>query len=183
MTKGKPAIAQMECGEAGKSSISRSGQRVANRLYQSPRMPGSIAILYATVSGNTEVLARLAAERLQASGRDVAVHNVAEFSAGRLREFETALIIASTWGEGEPPPDAVEFCAALQQHEVLRLPKLRFAVFALGSSSYKDFCGCGRRIDENLEKSGATRLLPRAESDTKFKTAFANWLKQVEAVL
>ena len=146
-------------------------------------MSRPIAILYATVSGNAETLARLAGERLQAVGRTAEVSNVAEFAADRLGEFEAALIIASTWGEGAPPPDAAEFCVALQQHGTLRLPRLQFAVLALGSSNYKDFCGCGRRIDEDLEKCGATRLLPRAESDTKFKTAFENWLKQVEALL
>ena len=142
-----------------------------------------IAILFATVSGNAETLARAAAERLAAAGRCSIVENVADFPAARLREFDTALLIASTWGEGAPPPDAVDFCSALQRPDTLRLPRLRYAVFALGSSSYGDFCGCGRRLDENLALCGATRLLPRAESDTKFKAAFAQWLGAVTAVL
>jgi sulfite reductase alpha subunit-like flavoprotein len=161
----------------------RDSRGVDNRAEPPQICRMSIAILYATVSGNAEVLAQLAAGRLQAAGRVVTVHNVADFPAARLRECGAALIVASTWGDGAPPPDAVEFCSALERHEVLRLPELRFAVFSLGSSSYNDFCGCGRRIDEDLEKCGATRLLPCAESDTKFKTAFENWLKQAEAVL
>jgi sulfite reductase (NADPH) flavoprotein alpha-component len=146
-------------------------------------MSRPIAILYATVSGNAEALAGLAGERLQAAGRAVVVRNVADFPAGQLREFDTALLIASTWGEGASPPDAAEFCAALLKPETLRLTHLRFAVFALGSSNYKDFCGCGRRIDEDLAKCGAMRLLPCAESDTKFKAGFAAWLARVEAAL
>jgi len=146
-------------------------------------MPGPTAILYATVSGNAEALAQLAGERLQAAGRTLVVHNVADFPAARLREFGTALLIASTWGEGVPPPDAAEFCAALEQSGTLRLPHLRYAVFALGSSNYKDFCGCGRRLDENLERCGAMRLLPCVVSDTKFKTGFEDWLRRVEARL
>ncbi len=146
-------------------------------------MPQTIAILYATVSGNAEALAHLAGERLQAADRVIAVENVAEFPADRLRAADIALIIASTWGEGAPPPDAVEFCLALQEHEARPLPHLRFAVFALGSSNYRDFCGCGRRIDENLAKCGAVRLLPCTESDTKFKAKFEAWLGRVEAGL
>ena len=146
-------------------------------------MSPAIAILYATVSGNAEALAQLVAERLQGAGRAGAVYNVAEFAAGRLREFETVLIIASTWGDGAPPPDAADFCTALRDHDRLQLPQLRYAVLALGSSNYKEFCGCGRRIDEDLEKCGATRLLARVECDAKFKAVFENWLKQVEALL
>jgi len=143
----------------------------------------SIAILYATVSGNAESLAQATAERLAAAGRRSVVENMADFPAARLREFDTALLIASTWGEGAPPPDAADFCAALRRHEALRLPQLRYAVFALGSSSYADFCGCGRRIDEDLAGCGAVRLLPRVESDTKFKAAFEKWLQAVTAAL
>jgi sulfite reductase alpha subunit-like flavoprotein len=65
----------------------------------------------------------------------------------------------------------------------LRLPGLRYAVFALGSSSYVDFCGCGRRLDVDLEKAGAGRLLSCAEADTKFKRAFEDWLDRVLAIL
>ena len=143
----------------------------------------SIAILYATVSGNAEALARATTERLGAAGLSSLVENVADFPAARLREFDTALLIASTWGEGAPPPDAANFCATLQRPEALRLPQLRYAVFALGSSSYVDFCGCGRRIDEALAQCGATRLRPRAEGDTKFKAAFESWLHDVIVVL
>ena len=58
-----------------------------------------------------------------------------------------------------------------------------FAVFALGSSNYRKFCGCGRQIDEDLARRGAHRLLPCVEADTKFKARFTAWLDQVEAML
>lgn len=110
------------------------------------------------------------------------VGNAADFAAARLREFDVALVIASTWGEGEPPPDAAAFSAALATPE-LRLESLRYAVLALGSSSYRDFCGGGRLIDERLAARGAQRLLPRRDCDTKFKADFQEWLQQVEGVL
>ncbi len=145
-------------------------------------MSGSLVILYATVSGNAEALAELAAARLQAV-LAIEVHNVADFPVGRLGDFGTALIVASTWGEGAPPPEAVEFCTALHDHATHRLPRLRYAVFALGSSNYTVFCGCGRRLDEDLAACGAQRLLPRVESDLKFKQAFEQWLDRLAAVL
>lgn len=139
-------------------------------------------ILYATVSGNAEELAHAAAAQLVAHGRACVVENAADFPAARLREFDLALIIASTWGEGEPPPDAAEFWAALAAPE-LWLETLRYAVLALGSSSYRDFCGAGRVLDERLAARGARRLLARRDCDTKFKADFKEWLQQVEVAL
>lgn len=146
-------------------------------------MSAPVLVLYATASGNAETLAHAAAERLQSCGIATQVANVADFPAPRLAEAGVALLIASTWGEGEPPPDAVEFCAALADPDRLRLDGLAYAVLALGSSSYRDFCGCGRRIDEQLARCGARRLLPRVECDTKFKAAFVTWLGQVVDLL
>ena len=142
-------------------------------------MPVPVTLLYATVSGNAEQLATVAAERLRAAGHAVQVDNVAAFPAVRLRETDTVLIIASTWGEGEPPPEAAGFCTALRAHDQLRLGHLRYAVLALGSSTYRDFCGCGRRIDEDLAVCGATRLLARVECDTKYRAKFETWLVDV----
>jgi sulfite reductase (NADPH) flavoprotein alpha-component len=146
-------------------------------------VPVPVTILFATVSGNAEELAGRAAEHLGAAGHATQVANVANFPAARLRETDTALIIASTWGEGEPPPDAADFCAALRAPAKLGLGHLRYAVLALGSSTYRDFCGCGRRIDEDLANCGARRLLARADCDTKYRAAFEAWLAQVEAAL
>ncbi len=141
-----------------------------------------VLILYATVSGNAEELAHAAATELGVCGRELVVGNAADFAVARLREFDVALVIASTWGEGEPPPDAAEFWAALAAPE-LRLETLRYAVLALGSSSYRDFCGAGRALDERLAARGARRLLPRRDCDTKFKTDFKEWLHEVEVAL
>jgi sulfite reductase (NADPH) flavoprotein alpha-component len=141
-----------------------------------------VSILYATVSGNAEELAVATAERLRQAGWTPQLCNVADFPAARLRETDVALILASTWGEGVPPPDAEEFCAGLAD-ESLCLDNLRFAVFALGSSSYRNFCGCGKAIDELLEKRGAVRLLRRVDCDTKFKSDFRRWLEEIETAL
>lgn len=143
----------------------------------------SIIVLYATVSGNAEALAEFTVRRLGECGLPATAASVAEFPVARLQEFETALVIASTWGEGAPPPEAEVFFAALQARPTGRSSRLRFAVLALGSRAYPEFCGFGRRLDAALEEGGATRLLPRVDCDTKLKADFERWLADVVRVL
>lgn len=159
---------------------SRSGQPECRRLNGAMSAP--IAVLYATVSGNAEELAHAAAGELTANGRSCVVANLAEFSTARLAEFGATLFIVSTWGEGEAPPEAADFFAAVSE-SALRLEGLRYAVLALGSSSYRDFCAAGRTLDARLAERGARRLLPRRDCDTKFKADFKEWLQQVEIAL
>lgn len=146
-------------------------------------MVPNVLILYASVSGTAEELAAFTALRLRGAGLTAAVANVADFPAPRLAEVDTALVIASTWGEGAPPPDAEVFFASLQAPDTGRLTRLRFAVLALGSRAYPEFCGFGRRLDAALEECGATRLLPRVDCDTKFKADFERWLTDVGRIL
>lgn len=142
-----------------------------------------LAVLYATVSGNAEQLAQAAAARLAGPGREVEVHNVADFAAAKLVACDVALVIASTWGEGAAPPDAEAFCSALARDTALDLSRLHYAVLALGSSMYSDFCACGKQIDADLARRGAKRLVERVDCDTKFKTDFERWLAAVAAAL
>lgn len=142
-----------------------------------------LPILYATVSGNAEELAGWAAARLTAPQREARAVNLAGFPLARLREAPLALFVISTWGDGEPPPDAADFFAALRGASAGELAGLRYAVFALGSSMYPAFCASGRELDDRLAGAGAQRLLPRAEADTKYQADFQRWLDSVTAAL
>lgn len=147
------------------------------------RVSSGPLILYATASGNAEQLAHAAAEALRADGHGPQVSNVADFPAARLREAGTVLLIVSTWGEGAPPPDAEEFCAALAAGAPGDLAGVRYAVLALGSAMYPDFCACGRRVDADLARLGAVALVPRGECDTKYKAGFERWLAAVRTAV
>lgn len=132
-------------------------------------------ILYATVSGHAEELAWALAEKTKArEGIEAVVGNLAEYPVAQLREERCVAFIVSTWGEGAPPPDGEEFWRELETSRP-DLRALRFAVLALGSRAYTDFCGSGRRLDELLADCGAQRVLARVDCDVKLKDAFEQW--------
>jgi sulfite reductase (NADPH) flavoprotein alpha-component len=59
------------------------------------------------------------------------------------------------------------------------LKKTNYAVFALGDTSYAEFCECGKQFDQRLSELGANRLLARVDSDVDFEGPFSKWLEAV----
>ena len=90
-------------------------------------------------------------------------------SAREIADQRNLLVVASTWGEGDPPERAAEFYKALMAEDAPRFDGVRFAVLALGDSSYVNFCEVGRRIDLRLEALGGERIAPRVECDLDYE--------------
>ncbi|KAL0272500.1 UNVERIFIED_CONTAM: hypothetical protein PYX00_005440 [Menopon gallinae] len=61
------------------------------------------------------------------------------------------------------------------------LSNVRFAVFALGSSAYPNFCAFGKHIDELLQQLGGERILKVATGDEMCaqEQAFSAWSQEV----
>ena len=93
------------------------------------------------------------------------------------------IVTISTWGEGEPPDDAVDFFNHVNNLEQSSLCELRFAIFALGDTSYDNFCQCGKDLDRVFAEKGATRLLDRVDNDVDFYEALEAWQEALLSAL
>lgn len=134
-----------------------------------------ITILYATMTGNSRECAEKAAAALTKAGLPVETHDLAKYNPRDFLNVRMLLLPVSTWGEGEPPDDAVSLFDFVKDLEAPALAHLSYAIFALGDTSYDEFCKCGRDFDEMLEARGARRILDRVDNDVDFMEALDKW--------
>lgn len=154
-----------------------SGESIATTTSE-PTLP-LMTILYGSQTGNGEGLAENLHQQAQAKGFNSKVVDMSDFEVESLANEEILLIIASTHGEGEPPIAAENLHKYLATGKFDSLNKLKFAVFALGDSSYEFFCKTGKDFDLFLEKAGATRLLERVDADIDFEEMADTWMAAV----
>jgi len=143
----------------------------------------SVSVLFGSESGNCESLAKRVAKAAQKRGFESKAMGLDKISAGDLAREKYALIITSTFGEGDPPENAMAFHAELHATTLPRLENLSYAVLALGERNYEQFCKCGIDFDVRLAALGATRVYERVECDVDYEADFARWESGVFGVL
>lgn len=161
-----------------------AGYRQARQPAAAPvpqRQPATV--LYGSQTGNAEKLARSLQNRLTAAGWDARLESMADYQPSRLKREQCLILVASTYGEGEPPDNAKEFHTFLLGNKAPRLEGLRYAVLALGDSSYQHFCKTGRDLDQRLAALGAVPWLPRVECDLDYEEAAAAWMDSLLGIL
>jgi len=149
-----------------------------------PQQNGALAanaepllVLFGSQTGSAEGFARKLAKESLARGFAPTVLELNDYELANLPAGGKAVIISSTWGEGDPPDNAVNFWSWLKADSAPRLEHLQFAVLGLGDKNYPDFCGASKKFDARLELLGAKRLAPRGECDVDYDISAKNWME------
>lgn len=156
-------ISGLRSGQSGASAVPASATAV------------ELTILFGSESGNAEGLADQTAKAAQAKGFKTKVLSMGDIKPAKLKGCENLLVLVSTWGEGDPPENAVDFCETFMGESAPQLTGTRFSVLALGDTSYEHFCKMGQDFDNRIEALGGQRIFPRQDCDVDFDDDFEAW--------
>jgi sulfite reductase (NADPH) flavoprotein alpha-component len=139
-------------------------------------------VLYGSQTGNARRAAEGLHAKLEAAGLPARLLRADAYPLRELKDERLLYIAISTQGDGDPPDDALAFVDFLSGKRAPRLPQLKFAVLALGDSSYPQFCAIGQRIDARLAELGASRVAECANADLDVDTIAAPWTAKVVGI-
>ena len=135
-----------------------------------------LTIVFASESGNCERLAGDLARAARKTGMKPSLIDMADLDLAALGASRRLLVIAATWGEGEPPARATRAYAELMSEAAPRIDGVEFAVLALGDVAYAEFCAVGKAIDARLAALGGKRVVERLDCDLDFAKPAARWI-------
>ena len=142
-----------------------------------------LTIVYASESGNSEKLAGDIAKAARKNGLKPTIIDMADLELSALTSAKRLVVIAATWGEGEPPARAMRAYNELMGEGAPRLDGVEFGVLALGDTAYAEFCAIGKKIDERLAALGGKRVVDRVDCDLDFAEPAARWIGDAVKVL
>lgn len=144
-----------------------------------PQTAATVTIWYGSETGNGRGVAERLASEAEGRGLAVELASTADIQPRSITKVGTLLLVMSTHGEGDPPEDAEALHKFIMSDRAPKLDDLKFAVFALGDSSYPDFCQTGRDLDARIAELGASRILDRIDVDVDFEAGEDAWRTRI----
>lgn len=150
-------------------------------VEQKPLLP--ILIGFGSQSGSSEQLAKRLSKEAAKNGFVAELLELNAIPLEKLSQHSRFVIVTSTWGDGDPPDNAVEFWKSLSAESAPKLENLSYSVLALGDRNYSEFCGAGRKFDERLAALGAKCVLARTDCDVDYEAAANQWISGIWSAL
>lgn len=126
----------------------------------------AVDIIVGSVYGSAMSVAETLEKALIDAGHQVELHEDAELSDLNVANFW--LVVTSTTGQGELPPDLLPLYEEIRSNSP-PMPQLRYALAALGDSTYDHFCGAGRQFNDllqELQAQSVTEMITLDASET-----------------
>ena len=140
--------------------------------------PQTWLITYASQTGQGQFVAEQSAKTLALAGIQTQLLPLSQLTTSVLQSAERLLLILSTYGDGEAP-DAAQRFVQQTMHQAFDLSQLHYAVLALGSRHYQQFCAFGQKVDTWLQTQGAKPCFARIDVDNQDPIAIEQWRRQL----
>jgi NADPH-ferrihemoprotein reductase len=170
---------------AVKKGTAAAAKRKIIKKKEEEKIDGpNMTVLYYSQTGTAEDFA----QRMAAEGKQYGLHakvvDVEEYDTDNFTGDKHTVVVfcVATYGEGEPPENALAFHTWLLDEE--RLSSLmngtKFSVFGLGDRTFDFFNKMGKVVDTRMEELGAERICERGEGDANanIEEDFLKWKKQ-----
>ena len=145
-----------------------------------------ITLVYATETGTSQKYTNIAADlfkhvfNVQVMSMDEINKDEEDFYA-RINNSTAVIMIASTFGTGEPPTMGLTFSEQLKEGKA-QFKDLNYAVFGLGSSLYPDIAGFGKFLFQKIENLGGVPLVAEmglGDDQGNQQLAFETWIENL----
>ena len=121
-------------------------------------------ILYATQTGNAEIVAKKLQTLAKDQGFVVSLNEMNFYNIDTFKKLKNVAIITSTYGNGEVPEMGIDFWNELKDYKK-KMTNLNYGLIALGDRSHEIFCGAGRAISKKLEELECKKIIENLECD------------------
>lgn len=143
-------------------------------------MPLPIEILVGSTAGNTEYLAAEIEQKLISINHITQLH---DFPKWDEINFNAAFLLCiATHGAGEYAESIVNFMEQLEQQQP-DLTHLKYALIAIGDSSYDTYCSAGIKANKLLQNLGAKEIYPMLMIDMQIsiepEKLALEWIDQI----
>ncbi|KAI9144769.1 hypothetical protein BKA69DRAFT_1054309 [Paraphysoderma sedebokerense] len=152
-----------------------------------------VKIFYATQTGTAKIFAQILSDTLSSCGISNVIIDIPDYDTEDFfSEQSPCVFILSTYTDGGPTETAEWFYKWLEDNRFdfrvskTSLSKMRYAVFGLGDSEYKEnFCLVSTSVDKYLEGLGAKRLIPigLGDKNDEMEKSFDEWRQQLKQKL
>jgi sulfite reductase alpha subunit-like flavoprotein len=173
-----------ETDYSGDASLAATGT-TASESISMMATAGRPLIVYGSETGNAEAVSRrlkrqltLLKPILMSLDDAIGLKDIV-----KKKGITHVLCVCSTFGKGEAPSNAKQFFA--DNLPAVAADDVKFAVLALGSTLYPDFCQAGLKLDRKLFDSGLDRIctLTKADDASDADTTIMNWITTIKNML
>ncbi|KAL2609095.1 hypothetical protein R1flu_027668 [Riccia fluitans] len=148
-----------------------------------------LLVLYATDTGNAQDVAERIVREGERRHFATALHSTSSYEPNALPVEKNVIFVASTCGQGDPPPMMKNFWRFLLRKSLGEhwLEGTEYAVFGLGDSGYQKYNLVAKKLDRRLADLGAKQIVSRGLGDDQHRSGYEGaldpWLVNLWAAL